>query len=36
MADIQLNRQLTAEQTEAIVTFLKAATGALPDDYANR
>jgi cytochrome c peroxidase len=36
MANIQLNRQLTDEQTKAIIAFLKAATGELPDDYANR
>jgi cytochrome c peroxidase len=30
MAEIQLGKQLTAEQTAAIVTFLKALTGELP------
>ena len=34
MADLQLNKQLKAEQTAAIVAFLKALTGPLPAEYA--
>jgi cytochrome c peroxidase len=34
MAKLQLGKDLTAEQTESIVTFLKALTGPLPEEFA--
>ena len=34
MAEIQLNQQLAPEKVAAIVTFLKATTGALPAEFA--
>lgn len=34
MAELQLGKQLKAEQTAALVTFLKALTGPLPAEYA--
>ena len=34
MADIQLNKKLTDEQTDAIVAFLEALTGPIPEEFA--
>ena len=36
MADNQLNKQLTDEQVQAIVNFLKATTGPLPEAFAKK
>ena len=33
MAEYQLGKQLSAEQTRSIITFLEALTGELPSDY---
>ena len=36
MADMQLNRQLKPEELASIVTFLKALTGPLPEEFAEK